>query len=55
MRGSNEIQGRELREEGGVGFGAAGCVVDGDRVLRIGGGNSGRHGKAVIAVSLDRY
>ena len=47
---SNESQGRELREEGGVGFCAAGCVVDGDRVLRMGGGDSGGHGKAVIAV-----
>ena len=52
---SNESQGRELREEGGVGFCAAGSVVDGDRGFGVGGGDGGGHGKAVIAVSLDRY
>lgn len=51
---SNDIQGRELREEGGVGFGAAGCVVDGDRGLGVGGGDGGGHGQAVVAVSFDR-
>ena len=51
---SNESQGRELREEGGIGFGAAGSVVDGDRGFGVGCGDSGGHGKAVIAVSFDR-
>lgn len=51
---SNESQGRELREEGGIGFGAAGSVVDGDRALRIGCGDGSGHGKAVVAVGFDR-
>lgn len=51
---SNEIQGRELRKERGIGFGAAGSVVDGDRGFGVGGGDGGGHGNAVVAVGFDR-
>lgn len=48
------MKSEEFLEEEGVGFGAAGCVVDGDRALRIGSGDGGGHGEAVVAVSFDR-